>query len=38
MAHLKVLLRAALFGLAAYAVVAGLVFASRQLGLLDWIR
>ena len=36
--HLKVFLRAAIFGLAAYAVVAGLVYASKHLGLLDWIR
>ncbi len=38
MVHLKVFARAAVFGLAAYAVVAGLVYVSRQMGLLDWIR
>jgi len=38
MAHLKVFLRAAMFGLAAYAVVLGLVYASKQAGLLEWVR
>jgi hypothetical protein len=38
MVHLKVLVRAAAFGLAAYAVILGLVYVSRQAGLLDWIR
>jgi len=38
MAHLKVFLRAGVFGLAAYAVVVALVYASKHLGLLDWIR
>lgn len=38
MVHLKVFAMAAAFGLAAYAVIAGLLFLSRQAGLLDWIR
>jgi hypothetical protein len=38
MVHLKVLVRAAAFGLAAYGVIAGLIYLSRQAGLLDWIR
>jgi hypothetical protein len=38
MVHLKVFVRAAVFGLAAYAVVLGLVYVSKQAGLLDWIR
>jgi len=38
MVHLKVMLRAAVFGLAAYAVVLGLVYVSKQAGLLEWIR
>lgn len=38
MAHLKVFVRAAIFGLAAYAVILGLVWASKQAGLLDWVR
>lgn len=35
--HLKVIALAAGFGLGAYAVIVGLVVASRRLGLLDWI-
>ncbi len=38
MIHLKVFVRAACFGLAAYAVILGLVYVSKQAGLLDWIR
>jgi hypothetical protein len=38
MAHLKVFLRAAMFGLAAYAVILGLVYASKQAGMLEWMR
>ena len=38
MVHLKVFARAAVYGLAAYAVVVGLVYVSKQMGLLDWIR
>lgn len=38
MVHLKVLVRAAAFGFAAYVVVAALIYLSRQAGLLDWIR
>ena len=37
MHHLRVVAVAAFFGLAAYAVVQGLVQASRWLGLLDWL-
>ena len=37
MAHLKLFAIAAGFGLAAYAVVVGLVAASKRLGLLDWV-
>jgi|GEM_PF-2262357 hypothetical protein len=37
MHHLRVVAVAAFFGLVAYAVVQGLVQASRWLGLLDWI-
>jgi len=37
MHHLRVVAVAALFGLAAYAVVQGLVQASRWLGVLDCI-
>lgn len=38
MVHLKVMLLAAVFGLAAYAVVLGLVYVSKQAGLLEWMR
>jgi len=38
MVHLKVLVRAAAYGLAAYGAVVGLVYISKQAGLLDWIR
>lgn len=38
MVHLKVFARALFFGLAAYGVIAALLYVSRQAGLLDWIR
>lgn len=38
MVHLKVFALAAAFGLSAYAVIAGLLYLSRQAGLLEWIR
>jgi hypothetical protein len=37
MRHLQVFAIAALFGLCAYAVVRGLVYASRETGLLAWL-
>ena len=37
MHHMRVVAVATIFGLAAYAVVQGLVQASRWLGVLDWI-
>ena len=36
MRHLKVFAIAAFFGLCAYAVVRGLVYVSRETGLLAW--
>ncbi len=36
-AHLRVIAIAAACGLGAYAVIVGLVMASKRLGLLDWI-
>jgi hypothetical protein len=36
--HLRVFLIAGLFGLAAYAVVRGLIYVSDRAGLLDWLR
>jgi hypothetical protein len=38
MAHLKVFLIAAAFGLAAYGAVHLLLYLSRGAGLLDWLR
>jgi hypothetical protein len=38
MAHAKVVLIAAAFGVAAYAVTLGLLHISRLLGLLDWLH
>lgn len=38
MVHLKVFALAIAFGLAAYTVLAALIYLSRQAGLLDWIR
>jgi hypothetical protein len=37
MRHLKVFAIAAFFGLCAYAVVRGLVYVSRETGLLAWL-
>ncbi len=37
MAHVKVFVAAAVFGLAAYAVVLGLVRWSNSAGLLEWL-
>jgi hypothetical protein len=37
MAHLKVIAIAAAFGLAAYAMIVGLIVISKRLGWLDWI-
>jgi hypothetical protein len=38
MAHVKVLLIAAVFGLLAYGVAHLLIYISRTAGLLDWLR
>jgi hypothetical protein len=35
--HLKVFGIAAFFGLGAYAVVRGLIYVSREIGLLAWL-
>jgi hypothetical protein len=36
--HLQVFWRAAVFGLAAYAVIRLMVFVSDKAGLLDWLK
>jgi hypothetical protein len=36
--HLQVFWRAAVFGLAAYAVIRLMVFLSDKAGLLDWLK
>jgi hypothetical protein len=38
MAHVKVFLIAASFGLLAYGMIHVLLYASRGAGLLDWLR
>ena len=38
LAHARVFVIAAAFGLAAYAVVRGLIAVSDRLGLLDWLK
>ena len=38
LAHARVFAIAAAFGLAAYAVIRGLITVSDRLGLLDWIK
>ena len=36
--HARVFAIAAILGLAAYAIVRGLIYVSDRLGLLDWIK
>ena len=38
LAHARVFAIAAVFGLAAYAVVRGMIVVSDRLGLLDWLK